>query len=111
MIAALHELTEEALIQILVEPKNALIKQYQRLMEMEGVRLKFTDDSLRAIAKKAITRKLGARGLRSILEDTMLDMMFDIPSQHDVKEIVISDDTISRGETPLLVFEHKAETA
>jgi len=109
--AVLEELTEDALIQILIEPKNALVKQYQRLFDMEGVRLKLTDEALKAIARKAIQRKLGARGLRSILEDTMLELMYDIPSQDDIKEVVISEDTIVRGDQPLIVYEHKAETA
>lgn len=109
--AVLEELTEEALMQILLEPKNALVKQYGRLFEMEGVRLKFTDEALKAVAKKAIQRKLGARGLRSILEDTMLELMYDIPSQDDIKEVVISEDTIVRGDQPLIVYEHKAESA
>lgn len=109
--AVLDELTEEALMQILLEPKNALVKQYGRLFEMEGVRLKFTDEALKAVARKAIHRKLGARGLRSILEDTMLDLMYDIPSQDDIKEVVISEDTIVRGDQPLIVYEHKAESA
>jgi len=109
--AVLEELTEEALMQILMEPKNALVKQYGRLFEMEGVRLKFTEESLKAVARKAITRKLGARGLRSILEDVMLELMYDIPSQDDIKEVVISEDTIVRGDQPLIVYEHKAETA
>jgi len=109
--AVLGELTEDALIQILSEPKNALVKQYQRLLEMEGVRLKFTEESLKAVAKKAMIRKLGARGLRSILEETMLELMYEVPSQDDIKEVVISEDTITRGEQPLIVYEHKAETA
>ena len=109
--ATLGELDEAALIQILTEPKNALIKQYQRLFEMESVRLKFTDESLKAIARRALERKLGARGLRAILEELMLDLMFDIPSQDDIKEVVISEDSITRGEQPLIVYEHKAETA
>ena len=111
VIASLQELNEQALIQILTEPRNALAKQYQRLFEMENVKLKFTDDSVRAIAKKALTRKLGARGLRSILEDVMLDLMYEVPSQQDIKEIVVSEDTITRGEQPLVVYQHKAETA
>jgi len=109
--ASLQELNEQALIQILTEPRNALTKQYQRLFEMENVRLKFTDDSIRAIAKKALTRKLGARGLRSILEDVMLELMYEIPSQQDIKEVIVSEDTITRGEQPLVVYQHKAETA
>jgi ATP-dependent Clp protease ATP-binding subunit ClpX len=111
VVAVLDELNEEALMQILVEPKNALSKQYQRLFEMEGVRLKFTEEALRAVAKKALTRKLGARGLRSILEEVMLDLMYDVPSHRDVKEVVIAEETITRGEQPLVVYEHKAESA
>ena len=111
VIATLEQLDERALIKILKEPKNALIKQYQRLIEMEGVGLKFTDDSLKAIAQLALERKLGARGLRAILEEIMLDLMYEVPSQQDIKEIVISGDTIARKEQPLIVYEHKAETA
>ncbi len=109
--ASLQELNEHALIQILTEPRNALVKQYQRLFEMENVRLKFTEDSTKAIAKKALQRKLGARGLRSILEEIMLELMYEVPSQHDIKEVIVSEDTINRGEQPLVVYEHKAETA
>ena len=111
VVATLEELDEEALIEILMGPKNALIKQYQRLFEMESVRLKFTEESLRAIAKKALEKKLGARGLRSILEEVMLDVMYDIPSEKDIKEVVISPETIKRGDQPLIVYEHKAESA
>ena len=111
VVAVLDELGEDALIQILVEPKNALVKQYQRLFEMEGVRLRFTDEAMKAVAKKAISRKLGARGLRSILEEMMLELMFEIPSQRDIKEVVISEETVTRGDQPLVVYEHKAETA
>ncbi len=109
--ASLQELNEAALIQILTEPRNALAKQYQRLFEMENVRLKFTEESIRAIAKQALSRKLGARGLRSILEDTMLELMYEVPSQQDIKEVIVSEETITRGEQPLVVYEHKAETA
>ena len=110
--AVLDELSEAALIQILTEPKNALMKQYQRLFDMESVKLKFTDESLKAIAHQAMTRRLGARGLRSILEDVMLDLMYEIPSQHDIKEVVVSEDTVLRGEQPLVVYEHsKVESA
>ena len=109
--ATLAELDEKALIQILTEPKNALIKQYQKLFDMEGVRLKFREDSLSAIANLALKRKLGARGLRAILEDIMLDMMYEIPSQDDIKEVVVSEETVNRGEQPLVVYEHKAESA
>ena len=87
-------------MQILKEPKNALVKQYQKLFEMEHVKLKFTDGSLVAIAKEALKRKTGARGLRSILENAMLDIMYEIPSQTMVKEVVINDDVIySQGKT------------
>jgi ATP-dependent Clp protease ATP-binding subunit ClpX len=111
VVATLDELDEKALIKILAEPKNALIKQYQRLFEIEDVRLKFTDESLKAIANLALQRKLGARGLRAILEEVMLDLMYDVPSEPDIKEVVISEDTIIRGEQPLIVFEHQAESA
>ena len=111
VIATLGELDQAALVQILVEPKNAIIKQYQRLFEMENVRLKFTDDALKAVAQTALDRKLGARGLRSILEEVMLDVMYEIPSQDDIKEVVISQETIQRNEQPLIVYEHKAESA
>jgi len=111
VIATLEELSEDALVKILVEPKNAVVKQYQKLFEMESVRLKFTDESLQAVAKLALERKLGARGLRSILEEVMLDVMYDIPSHEDIKEVVISGETVSRGEQPLIVYEHKAESA
>lgn len=111
VIACLDELDEKALIKILVEPKNALAKQYQRLFEMEGVRLKFTDGSLKAIASMALERKMGARGLRAILENVMLDLMYEIPSQSDIKEVVIAEETIVRSEQPLIVYEHQAETA
>ncbi len=111
VIASLQELNEQTLVQILTEPKNALARQYQRLFDMENVKLRFTDDSIKAIAKKALQRKLGARGLRSILEEVMLELMYDVPSQSDIKEIVVSEDTINRGEQPLLVYEHKAESA
>jgi len=105
VIATLKELDEEALIQILREPKNAIIKQYQRLFEMENVSLKFTDGSLVAIAREALERKTGARGLRSILENAMLDVMFDIPSQDRVKEVVLNEDVISKGVSPIILYD------
>lgn len=105
MIATLSELDEEALIQILREPKNALIKQYQRLFEMERVNLKFTDGALVAIAKEALERKTGARGLRSILEDSMLDVMYDIPSQDRVKEVVLNEEAITGGSKPIILYD------
>ncbi len=111
VLATLDELDEKALIKILSEPKNAIVKQYQRLFEMEDVKLKFTEDSLKAIANLALHRKLGARGLRAILEEVMLELMYDVPSEPDIKEVVISEDSITRGEQPLIVYEHQAESA
>ncbi|MBW2451301.1 MAG: ATP-dependent Clp protease ATP-binding subunit ClpX [Deltaproteobacteria bacterium] len=105
VIATLDELDENALVQILAEPKNALVKQYQRLFEMEKVMLKFTDGALVAIAKEALKRKTGARGLRSILENAMLDVMYDIPSQDRVKEVVINEDVIYNGAQPIILYE------
>ncbi|MBF0144254.1 MAG: ATP-dependent Clp protease ATP-binding subunit ClpX [Magnetococcales bacterium] len=105
VIATLEELDEAALIRILTEPKNALIRQYQKLLELEGVRLTFTDDALKAIAGKAIRRKTGARGLRAILETTLLDVMFDIPSMVGVREVVINKETIEKSVDPLLIYE------
>ncbi|CAH2031012.1 ATP-dependent Clp protease ATP-binding subunit ClpX [Trichlorobacter ammonificans] len=105
MLASLTELDEDALVQILTEPKNALIKQYLKLLEMEGVRLRFTDGALVTIAKEALKRNTGARGLRAILESAMLDVMYDIPSQNTVREVVISEEVIARKERPLLVHE------
>ena len=111
ILATLTELDEEAMVLILKEPKNALVKQYQKLFEMEQVRLKFTDGSLVAIAREALKRKTGARGLRSILEIAMLDIMYDIPSQPMVKEVVISEDVIHNREKPIIMYENLAETA
>lgn len=105
VIATLNELDEDALIQILREPKNALIKQYQRLFDMEKVHLKFTDGALVAIAHEALSRKTGARGLRSILENAMLDVMYDIPSQDRVKEVVINEDVITKGVKPIILYD------
>jgi ATP-dependent Clp protease ATP-binding subunit ClpX len=109
VIATLDELNEDALVDILRKPKNALVRQFQKLFEMENVKLKFSDSSLRHIARNAMKRKAGARGLRSILEEIMLDVMYDIPSMTNVKECIISDDVVNRNEKPLLVMEKKAE--
>jgi ATP-dependent Clp protease ATP-binding subunit ClpX len=111
VVAALDELDEPALIKILKEPKNALIKQYQKLLSFDNVRLKFTGGALSAIAKKAIQRKSGARGLRAILEEIMLDVMYEIPSQKGIKECLISEETILKGEKPVLIYEKQAESA
>ena len=105
VIAALHELDEEALIRVLTEPKNALTKQYQRYFEMENVRLKFTPEALSAVAKDAIKRQSGARGLRAILEEMMMDLMFEIPSRKDIKEVIITEGVISKREEPILVYQ------
>ncbi|QWR78200.1 ATP-dependent Clp protease ATP-binding subunit ClpX [Candidatus Magnetomonas plexicatena] len=111
VIATLDALSEDALVQILVEPKNALIKQYEKLLSFENVRLKFTDGALRAIAKKAIIRKSGARGLRAILEEVMLDVMYEIPSQNGIKECIINEETITNNIKPHLIYETQVELA
>ncbi len=103
--ATLSELDVSELVRILTEPRNALVKQYQKIFEFEDVNLKFTDGALQAIAERAVERKIGARGLRMILEELMLDMMFQLPSQHDVKEVVITKEVVQDGGTPLLVME------
>jgi len=104
VVATLEDLDEPALVSILTEPKNALVKQYERLFEMEDVKLTFTDDALKAIAKKAIERKTGARGLRSILENTLLDTMFELPALEGVEEIVVNRETIEHGTAPLRIY-------
>ncbi len=109
VIATLDDLDEDSLVSILIEPKNALMKQYQRLFSMEDVRLTFSDDALRNIAKKAILRKTGARGLRSILESILLDPMFNLPSFENVEEIVISKEVVEGGAVPLLIYSEQRE--
>ena len=111
VLASLDDLNEAALVSILREPKNALIKQYQKLFEFEKVKLRFTDGALVAIAKEALKRKSGARGLRSILESIMLDIMYELPSQTNIKECIINEDTIARKEKPIVLYEKKAESA
>ena len=105
VVATLNELDEDSLIQILKEPKNALVKQYQKLFEMEKVNLKFTDGALVAVASEALKRKTGARGLRSILEIAMLEVMYDIPSQDRVKEVVVNEDVILNKARPIVLYE------
>ena len=105
VLTTLTELDEDALVRVLTEPKNALIKQYKKLFDLDEVKLTFTDDALRAIAMQAIDRKTGARGLRAILEDAMLDIMYDIPSEPDILEVVISEEVITRGESPRVVYQ------
>jgi ATP-dependent Clp protease ATP-binding subunit ClpX len=109
VIATLTDLDESALVQILTEPKNALVKQYKKLFEMENVELSFTDDALGAISRKAIARKTGARGLRAILEEHLLDLMYDVPEMEDVSEVVINQETIEKDADPLLVHESKTK--
>jgi ATP-dependent Clp protease ATP-binding subunit ClpX len=110
VIATLEELDVEALVQILTEPKNALTKQYSKLFEMEGVEVDFREDGLRAIAEKAMERKTGARGLRSILEGVLLDSMYNIPSQNDVVKVVIDESVIRGDSEPLLVYQNNEPT-
>ncbi len=104
VIATLSELTEDELVSILTEPKNALVKQYKKLFELENVRLRFNDGVLRSISKEAIRRKSGARGLRSIMENIMLDVMYDLPSHPEIQECIINDDVLTKSAQPLLVY-------
>ena len=110
-MATLHELNEDALIDILTKPKNALIKQFRKLFEMDGVKLKFTHGALKAVATEALKRNAGARGLRAILENSMLDIMYDVPGHEGIKEVVVNEDVIVRGEKPLIVYEKEAGLA
>jgi ATP-dependent Clp protease ATP-binding subunit ClpX len=104
VLATLEDLDEDALVTILTQPKNALVKQYQRLFELEGAQLTFTDDALTAIAKRAIARKTGARGLRSILEDILLNTMFDLPSLENVEEVVVNEEAVTSDAAPLIIY-------
>jgi len=109
VIATLHELTEDALVDILTKPRNSLVKQFQKLFEMDGVKLKFHKPALNAVARRAIERESGARGLRAILEEAMLDIMYEIPSKQGIKEVVISEDVILKSEAPIVVYQKEAE--
>ncbi len=111
IVATLNELSLDALVRILTEPKNALIKQYKKLFELEHVNLKFTDAALLCVAEAALERKSGARGLRAILESVMLDIMYEIPSSPEIQECVIGEEVITRGESPLLLYENQVEYA
>ncbi|OPY82394.1 MAG: ATP-dependent Clp protease ATP-binding subunit ClpX [Smithella sp. PtaU1.Bin162] len=111
VIATLDDLDESTLIRILMEPKDSIIKQYKKLFKLENVTLKFTEGALRAVAKLSMERKSGARGLRSILENTMLEVMYEIPSQRDIKECVINEDVVTNNEKPILIYETKSESA
>jgi ATP-dependent Clp protease ATP-binding subunit ClpX len=104
VIATLEDLDEVALVKILTEPKNALVKQYRRLFEMENIGLTFTDDALSTIARKAITRKTGARGLRSIMEGILLETMFELPSYEGVEEVVVNAEVVEGRAQPLVIY-------
>ncbi|HET7737711.1 MAG TPA: hypothetical protein VFK32_03980, partial [Tepidiformaceae bacterium] len=103
MVVGLSSLDQDALVRILTEPKNALIRQYQRYFALDGVELAFTDDALKAIADAAISQKTGARGLRTVLEDTLMEVMYDIPSRGDVRKCLVNADTITKRQRPLLL--------
>jgi ATP-dependent Clp protease ATP-binding subunit ClpX len=109
VIATLEDLDRGALIEILTTPKNALVKQYQRLFDMEGVELSFTEDALKSVAKKAIKRKTGARGLRSILEAILLDTMYELPDMGGVEEVVINAEVVEGNAQPLQIYVDKRE--
>jgi ATP-dependent Clp protease ATP-binding subunit ClpX len=111
VIATLNELSIDALMDILKKPRNALVKQYQKLFEFENVKLRFTEGALMAIAKEAIKRKSGARGLRAIMENTMLDVMYEIPSQSNIRECIISEEVVFHNESPILLYEKEVEVA
>ena len=111
VVTALAELSEDALVQILTQPKNALVKQYNKLLGMEGVELEVRPDALTAIAKKALARKTGARGLRSILEQSLMTTMFDLPTTDNVAKVVVEEATINEGKPPLLVYREAAKKA
>jgi ATP-dependent Clp protease ATP-binding subunit ClpX len=103
----MEELDETDLVRILQEPKNALVKQYERLFAYDGIRLRFTEGALAAIAREALKRKSGARGLRSVLEEAMLDVMYELPSREGVKECVISEQVILNGDYPVILFDNE----
>ena len=111
VLATLSELGAQALVDILTQPKNALVKQYQKLFEFEDVGLRFSAGALEAVARQALKRRSGARGLRSILASVMLDLMYEIPSRSDVEECVINEEVIEQGSKPLLVLKQEAESA
>jgi ATP-dependent Clp protease ATP-binding subunit ClpX len=111
VVATLEELDEEAMVTILTQPKNALIKQYQRLFRMENVELEVRPSALRVIAKQALIRKTGARGLRSIIERVLLDTMYELPSMENVEKVVVDEKVIEKGEKPLFIYRDKDEQA
>jgi len=105
VVATLSELDEDALVQILTEPKNSLTKQYEKMFEMEGAAIEFRDDALLAIAKKAMERKTGARGLRSIIENVLLGTMFDLPSLENVSKVVVDEHVVNGENGPILIYQ------
>lgn len=109
VIATMEELEKEDLIKILREPKNALTKQYKKLFEFDGIRLRFTEGAVSAIAEEAMKRKSGARGLRSVIEKAMLDVMYELPSEPNVKECVISEQVILNGEYPVILYDNESK--
>ena len=109
VMSAVHQLTHEDLVAILTEPRNALVKQFQRFFSFDGIELVFSDDSLVAVAEKALERETGARGLRSIIEEVLLEVQFELPSRRDVKKCVVTRETVEKGLTPTLVTEAVAE--
>ncbi|MGL4415121.1 MAG: ATP-dependent Clp protease ATP-binding subunit ClpX [Roseinatronobacter sp.] len=111
VVATLMDLDEDALVTILTQPKNALVRQYQKLFDIEGADLSFTDEALRAIAKRAIARKTGARGLRSIMEDILLDTMFDLPGLENVSEVVVNEEAVNSDASPLIIYADAKKTA
>jgi ATP-dependent Clp protease ATP-binding subunit ClpX len=111
VVATLGELTDDALVRILTEPKNALVKQYQKLFAMDGVELEIRPSALQAIARKALARKIGARGLRSIMEQSLIDTMFDLPTLEGVAKVVLDEHTIEDDAKPLLVYREQKASA
>ena len=111
VVTTLAELTEEALVEILVEPKNALVKQYGKLFALEGAELEIRPAALKAMARKALARKTGARGLRSLMEEALLDTMFDLPGSKNVERVVVDESTITERQAPLLVYRETAKKA
>ena len=111
VIATFGELSIEALVDILKKPKNALVKQYQKLFDFENVKLRFTEGALRAIAREAMKRKSGARGLRAIMENIMFDVMYEIPSQSNISECIVSEEAVLHHESPILLYEKGVEVA
>jgi ATP-dependent Clp protease ATP-binding subunit ClpX len=110
IISTLEELNEEALVTILTQPKNALVKQYQKLFHMENVKLEFKPAALRAIAKKALAKKTGARGLRSIIEEILLDIMYDLPHLENVDAVIVNEAVIKSNERPLITYHHNNQS-